>query len=130
MDYMFLIYHDRLGYGIVTQEIIEAGMKNHREIQSEANAKGVLKSSAGLGKPDAAKSVHVSDGQVTVTDGPFAETKEALGGYYIIDCKDNDEARYWATRIAHAGGKSTVEFRRIDYGGKRPVSDEAAASSK
>ena len=85
MDYMFLIYHERSGYGHVPQEMIDAAMKAHHEVQDDARAKGALKAAAGLGLPNSARSVHFSDGQVTVTDGPFAESKEALGGYYVID---------------------------------------------
>src|SRR5882724_8235868 len=129
MDYMFLIYHDRLGYEIVSQDAIDACMKVMYQIQADATEKGILKAAAGLGTPNTAKSVHVKDGQVSVTDGPFAETKEALGGYYIITCKDDDEAQYWATRIGQASGNAIIEFRQIGHGG-RSKSDDAAAASK
>src|SRR5882724_8876291 len=85
MDYMFLIYHDTEGYKHVTQELIAEAMKDHRAIQDEAKSKGVFKAAGGLGMPQAAKSIHLSDGNLTITDGPFAETKEALGGFYVID---------------------------------------------
>jgi len=57
----------------------------------------------------------VQQGQVLVTDGPFAETKEQLAGYYILDCKDLDEAPEWAARIptACASGSGCIEVRPI-----------------
>jgi len=119
MDYMFLIYHDRAGYRSVTPELIADAIKDHQAIQEEARGKGVLKGAAGLGLPDDAKSIHLSDGNFTYTDGPFAETKEALGGYYVIDCKDDDEAQYWAKKLAHAGRKCTIEYRKIDHRGRQ-----------
>jgi hypothetical protein len=118
MDHMFLIYHERAGYDIVSQEIIDACMKKMREIQADATEKGILKSVAGLGKPDTARTLRLSNGKQTITDGPFAETKEALGGYYIIDCKDDSDAEYWATRIAEASGNATIEIRRLDRGNR------------
>jgi hypothetical protein len=48
-----------------------------------------------------------------VTDGPFLETKEALGGYYLIDCRDDQEALYWAKRLATGTCGSSVEFRAL-----------------
>ncbi|HZS47147.1 MAG TPA: YciI family protein [Blastocatellia bacterium] len=119
MEYMFLIYHDTEGYETVSQETIEACMKIMREIQTEARSKGILKAAAGLGKPNTARTLRMRNGKFGITDGPFAETKEALGGYYIIDCKDDVEAEYWAERIASASGNATIEIRRIDQGGRQ-----------
>jgi hypothetical protein len=52
-------------------------------------------------------------GKIGITDGPFAETKEALGGYYIIDCADLEDARYWAGRLAQTGCGASIEFRPL-----------------
>jgi hypothetical protein len=59
--------------------------------------------------------VRHENGKPLVTDGPFAETKEQLGGYYIIDCKDLDEAISWASKIpTHCGGgRGCIEVRPI-----------------
>ena len=59
-----------------------------------------------------ATSVRVRDGERLVTDGPFAETKEQLGGYYLLECKDLDEAIEWAARIPGAQ-TGTIEIRPI-----------------
>src|SRR5882724_6586681 len=129
MDYMFLIYHDTEGYKYVTQELIAEAMKDHRAIQDEAKSKGVFNAAGGLGMPQAAKSIHLSDGNLTMTDGPFAETKEALGGFYVIDCKDDDEAQYWATKLAYAGRQCTIEYRKIDHRGG-DAQEKTSANSK
>ena len=63
--------------------------------------------------------VRAQGGKVVTTDGPFAETKEQLGGYYLLDCKDLDDALAWAKKIPMPGG--TVEVR--------PVMDYEAAGS-
>ena len=62
--------------------------------------------------------VRVRDGETSVTDGPFAETKEALGGFYLLDCEDLEEATAWAAKIP--GAKyGTVEIRPIwDFAGE------------
>ena len=59
-----------------------------------------------------ATSVRVRDGETLTTDGPFAETKEALGGYYLLECDDLDEALQWAARCP-AAKVGTVEVRPI-----------------
>ena len=62
-----------------------------------------------------ATTVRVNGGKPLVTDGPFAETKEQLAGYYILDCEDLDEAIAWAARIPTAckGGEGCIEIRPI-----------------
>ncbi len=61
---------------------------------------------------DTATSVRVRDGEILATDGPFAETKEQLGGFYILDCETLDDAIKWAAQIPHAAA-GTVEVRPI-----------------
>ena len=68
-----------------------------------------------LSPPSTATSVRVRDGRSVVTDGPFAETKEALGGFYLLECKDLDEAIEMAAKIP-AAKRGTIEVRPIwDY---------------
>jgi hypothetical protein len=77
--------------------------------------------SEALGGTAAATTVRVRDGKTLVTDGPFAEAKEVMGGFYILDCKDLDEALEYAARIPDAKS-SGVEVRPVmhvpdwDYG--------------
>ena len=75
----------------------------------------------GLQPPTTATTVKIQEtGDHIVTDGPFAETKEQLGGYYLLDCKDLDDALAWAKRIPWPGGSVEV----------RPVMDYEAAGSQ
>jgi hypothetical protein len=60
-----------------------------------------------------ATTIRVKDGQTIISDGPFAETKEQMGGYYLIDAKDLDEALEWATKMANLPGGGSVEVRPI-----------------
>jgi hypothetical protein len=62
----------------------------------------VLRAGAGLQPTTTATTVRVREGKTLTTDGPFAETREQLGGYYILDCKDLDEAIQWASKIPSA----------------------------
>jgi len=70
-------------------------------------------SGEGLMPTAAATTVHVADGETVTTDGPFAETKEQLGGYYTIEAKDLDEAIGWATKIPTASMGGRVEVRPV-----------------
>ena len=62
--------------------------------------------------PDTATTVKVRNGERLVTDGPFAETKEQLGGFYLLECKDLDEAIEWAAKIPGAQN-GTIEVRPV-----------------
>ena len=78
----------------------------------EARAAGVLLGGEGLQPTATATTVRVRDGEARLTRGPFAETREQLGGYYVLECGDRAEAARWAAKIplAHGGG---VEVRPI-----------------
>ena len=78
----------------------------------KAGAAGVLVTGDALQPISTATSVQMRDGKKVVTDGPFAETKEQLGGYYLLDCKDLDEAVEWAAQIPSAR-YGTIEVRPV-----------------
>ena len=73
---------------------------------------GLLRGSARLQPTSAATTVRVRDGKTVTTDGPFAETKEQFGGYYLLDCKDLDQAIEMAAQIPTAKGGS-IEVRPL-----------------
>jgi len=73
---------------------------------------GVLLALDGLHPPSAGARVRVVDGKVTVTDGPFAEAKEVVGGYWIIDVGSREEAIAWASRCP-IGPDNTIEVRQV-----------------
>ncbi|MGB0132968.1 YciI family protein [Dokdonella sp.] len=78
----------------------------------DAGAAGVLVGGNALQPVSTASSVRVRNGKAQTTDGPFAETKEQLGGYYLLECKDLDEALHWASRIPTARYGS-IEVRPV-----------------
>jgi len=90
----------------------------HLAVQQETSRRGIFRAAEPLQTTASATTVRIENGRVLVTDGPFAETKEQLAGYYILDCPDLDEALEWAAKIPSAcgGGSGCVEVRPI-----RPV---------
>src|SRR5690348_4556382 len=87
-------------------------MGEYYDFTTEATNAGVHKAGDALHPTATATTVRVKDGKVLTTDGPFAETKEQLGGYYLLDCKNLDEAIKWAAKIPHASNGS-IEIRPI-----------------
>lgn len=88
-------------------------MERHMALWREAHAQGAYVSSEALGTDaSAARTVRIRGGRVLATDGPFAETKEVLGGYYVLDCASLDEALAYAGKIPDALAGS-VEVRPV-----------------
>ena len=114
MQYMFLIYSQEKP-GALTPEEIEQLISGHRAVMEDSAGQGVLLGYAGLKPTATASTVRIKDGRPLTIDGPFAETKEQLAGYYIIECKDLDEALGWARRIPSGckGGEGCIEVRPV-----------------
>jgi hypothetical protein len=114
MRYMMLIYTRETQSGL-TREQAEQLKAAHWSVIQEATRKGVLQGAEPLGPTTNATTVRVQNGKSLVTDGPFAETKEQLAGYYILDCKNLDEAIEWAAKIPTAcrGGEGCIEIRPL-----------------
>ena len=93
-------------------EDFEATMAAYNAFRKEAVDAGVLQAGDALEDATEARTVRVRDGQTLVTDGPFAETKEEFGGYYIIDAPSIDEAIKWAAKIPGAK-RGSIEVRPI-----------------
>lgn len=113
MRYMFLIYTKE--ESLISLETAEAVMTGHRMVMDDAFHHGIFQAADPLEPTCVATTVRVRNATVLTTDGPFAETKEQLAGYYILDCKDLDEALAWAARMPTAcgGGEGCVEVRPI-----------------
>ncbi|MEX0749652.1 MAG: YciI family protein [Dehalococcoidia bacterium] len=109
MRYMFLLYVDE---SLPEREGSEENISEHIALAREAVAKGAYVACNALEVTSKATTVRVRDGRTVVSDGPFAETKEALGGYYIMECRDLDEAIAYASRIPPARVGS-VEIRPL-----------------
>lgn len=108
MQYMALIYSAE-GASDVDEQTL---MAQYGTFTQDAVAAGVFKAGDALQPIATASSVRVKAGKPVVTDGPFAETKEVLGGYYLLDCANLDEALAWAARIPTAR-YGTIEVRPI-----------------
>jgi len=89
-------------------KLLEAYGAFSREVQEA----GVLVAGEALQDTQTATSVTVRKGKASITDGPFTETKETLGGYYVLDCKDLDEALAYAAKIPSAT-YGTIEVRPV-----------------
>ena len=92
MRYLLLIYSDESGADQVTEAQMAEVMGAYNAYTAELNQKGVFLGGEALHPTKAATTVRVRDHKTMSTDGPFAETTEALGGYYLLNCKDLDEA--------------------------------------
>ena len=101
MKYMLLMYADE-SKAPQTPEEQQAVAQSWYSFGKEAEAAGVLLSNNGLASVTDATTIRVRDGKMLAADGPFAETHEQLGGYYLFECKDLDEAIGWAAKIPSA----------------------------
>jgi hypothetical protein len=113
MDYMFLIYSDKEYKAAMTEAERLDRTEHAKIIWDEAVAKGVFKGASPLQSPDTAITARSENGKVVLTDGPFAETKEFLAGYWILDCANQEEAKAWASRLCGSTCSNTVEFRAL-----------------
>jgi hypothetical protein len=84
----------------MTDEEMQKVMARVRALEEEMKSSGAWVFGGRLHEPDTATVVRVSDGEVLTTDGPFAESKEHLGGFYIIEAEDLDAALSWASKTS------------------------------
>jgi hypothetical protein len=124
MKFLLTIYGEESGWGEASPEEIGQVMAAYEAFGRAAAEAGVLVGGEGLQPTSTATTVRVRDNETLTTDGPFAETREQLGGYYLLDCSDLDDAIGWAARIPGAQNGS-VEVRPVmNYEGAEHV-DEA-----
>jgi hypothetical protein len=109
MKYMLLIYSDENAW---TQSEREQCYADSVQLTRELNANGQFLGASPLHSVATATSIRVRDGKKLVTDGPFAETREQLGGYFLIEATDLDAAIAIAARLPSAY-KSTIEIRPL-----------------
>jgi hypothetical protein len=112
MRYLLMICTDETAIGALGPNEGSAMLAEYAAFGEEMGRRGVLKGSERLRPTTDATTVQVRDGEVLVADGPFAETKEQVGGYYLVDCADLDEAIEVASKIPGAR-HGTIEVRPI-----------------
>jgi hypothetical protein len=108
MLHMLMICYDPTIPPIASEQALQP---EHAKLEQQLRERGTFVSGAGLWPVEAAKTVRARNGKTITTDGPFAETKEAVGGYYIVDC-DESEALAIAARIP-VESRSWVQVRPI-----------------
>ncbi len=112
MKYMLLCYDDEQAWNRLGQAALREAMEEAVQLTHEIDARGQYLLASPLHPVSTATSVRVRDGKRVVTDGPFAETNEQLGGFYLIDVKDLNEALRIAER--HPGARlGAVEVRPV-----------------
>jgi len=109
MQYVLLIYDDPKQWENIAPAQMESIYGEYMAVSQLPNTTG----GAQLQPTDTARSVRVKDGEAMITDGPFAETKEALGGFYVIEADSLEEAEQIAARVPSARMGGTVEVRPV-----------------
>ena len=112
MRYMLLIYDDEKLWGKMSEAERQQIFGEYMQFSGDIRKSGNYHAGAALQPTSTATSVRLRDGKRVVTDGPFAETREQLGGYYLVDAKDLDEAIALAARIPSAR-IGTIEVRPV-----------------
>ena len=112
MKYLCLIYDDESKWGTMPKEQADAMMGEYFAFTEGVKKSGHYVGGEALQPTHTATSVRVRQGKISTTDGPFAETKEALGGYYLINAKDLNDAIQVAAKIPSAR-IGTIEIRPI-----------------
>ena len=112
MRYLLLISADE---DIARESMARGEFADFEAWMDDLERRGVLELHAGLELSDTATTVRVREGKAMLTDGPFAETHEHLGGYYLLDCRDLDEALELAEMVPQAHFGATIEVRPVDH---------------
>ena len=111
MRYLLLIYAEEPTQ-TVPEDVMAAESEGYNAFTKDIRDRGIFEAGEALHPTSSATTVRVKDGQTVTTDGPFAETKEALGGFYLVNAKDLDEAIELAAKIPGARNGS-IELRPI-----------------
>jgi hypothetical protein len=110
MRYALLIYTDESVE--LPPEEQNAVSEAYSAYTNEVRERGIMQAGEALQSTSTASTVRVRDGETMISDGPFAETKEQLGGFYLLECKDLDEAIEYAAKIP-ASARGSIEVRPI-----------------
>jgi hypothetical protein len=112
MRYVLLIYQNEADHAKWSQEQLGAEYQGYNVFTEEVTKSGALQSGEPFMPTNTATTVRVRNGKTLTTDGPFAETKEQLGGFYLLNCKDLDEAITLAAKIP-AAADGSIEIRPV-----------------
>ncbi len=112
MHYALLIYASEQDWATQSEEESQAVNQEYMAFTKDIIDRGLMKGGEALQPTSTATTVRVRNGETLTTDGPFAETKDQLGGFYLVDCKDLDEAIEVAAGIPDAR-RGSIEVRPI-----------------
>ncbi|MFZ0593129.1 MAG: YciI family protein [Bryobacteraceae bacterium] len=112
MKYLLMICADETADANLKPKDQQGMMVEYSRYTEAARQAGVYIGGEALHPTTSATTVRVKNGQTLTTDGPFAETKEQVGGFYLLDCKNLDEAIEWAAKIPHAS-LGSIEIRPV-----------------
>ncbi|MFL6428119.1 MAG: YciI family protein [Acidobacteriaceae bacterium] len=112
MQYLLMLYTDETGWGRMTPTEQQQGYAAYMAYTEALKKAGAYVGSNRLQPVSSATTVHVANGKQQVVDGPFVDSKEQLGGYYLIEAPDLDAAIAWAARCPGAG-HGTIEVRPV-----------------
>jgi hypothetical protein len=129
MKYVLSIFGDESAVADITPEQMKALIEEWADFEKEMVGAGVLIAGEGLQESGTATTIRIADsGERLVVDGPFAETKEQLGGFYLIECESLDDALDWAKKIP-AGPGGSIEVRPVmEYYAEFGIDDPRAAA--
>jgi hypothetical protein len=133
MKYLLTFVRDQEQMYRATDEEMRQAMEAWTEFDRQAAEAGVLVANEALEEPKTAQTVRIAEsGEKMVSDGPFAETKEQLGGFCLIDCRNLEEAIGWAKKVPMPP-ESKIEVRQVkdlsEYGYQSPSPGSASAKT-
>ena len=108
--FLLAIYGDESAWTTMAPEDVEQAIKAYWSFQEEVEQSGAFIAGEALQPTATATTVRMQEEETSVTDGPFAETKDQLGGFYLLECQDQEEAVQWAKKIPPG---VAVEVRQI-----------------
>ena len=111
--YVLGIYSNESQWSQFSPEDVAQAMKAWNAFTEETKSSGAHIAGEGLAPTSTAKTVRMQGEKRSTTDGPYAETKEQFGGFYLLECKDEAEAISWAEKIVDLQGHGAVEVRPV-----------------
>ena len=125
MQFMLALIAEERSWEEITPEEVKKNLAEMGQFNAELVEAGVFVTAGGLQERATGTTVHYGEGEAVVTDGPFAETKEQLSGFWMLECEGLDEALVWAKKVPLVTGH--VEIRPMVSGGKE-LMEKAEAS--
>jgi hypothetical protein len=113
VEYLALVYGNPEAWEMLSEEERSAAYEGYMAVSRDAAAAGALVDASELEATATATSVRVRNGEAIVTDGPYAEVKESLGGYYLFSCDSIEDAIAWAAKIPATWHGGAVEVRPV-----------------